>query len=284
MNATDILKRLRDEAGDLPEVIAPIFSKKEIVRVFINNHPYRLYVEVKTPGWYVIKPMSQSTAKSVREAVPFEIQTCLRAVPELRTIAMRRISESRWFVFPFNVSDAQSKNVPVQPLEVFLIDRNLEPFSVISARLWGKVLLFDSYLSPPIDKFSESLEHGDTEPPKISGTIPEFKTVYSMLTDELEQAKRRTVEGKIQGAIEYLGAELVGFKEFGDGYEVTYRDNGRNYQVRVSNSFRLRSAGICLSGLENQQTLASSVAVMRRSRQQDQYFYNNNEDDDEYSE
>ena len=102
-----------------------------------------------------------------------------------------------------------------------------------------------------------------------------------MLTDEIEQAKKKTVEGRIKDAVGYLGAELLGFKEFGDGYEVEYRDNGRNYQVRVAGSLRLKSAGICLSGLENQQTLASCVAVMRRSGQRNQYFYDDEEEGSE---
>jgi len=279
MDALNIIKRLRDEANSLPEVIVPILSETEVVKVFINSHPYKLKVNSTRAGWFIIKPTSQTSAKIVRDAYPHEIQSCLKAVPELRTIAMRRISESRWLVFPFNVSDAQIKGFNVQPLEVFLIDRNLEPFSVISARLWGKNLLFDSYLSPPINAYSESIEKGNLEPPKVPGIIPEFKSVYSMLTDEIEQAKKRTIEGRIKGAIEYLGASLIGFKEFGDGYEVTYRDANREYRVRVSDTLRLKSAGICLSGLENQQTLASSVAVMRRSRRQDQYF---NEYEDDY--
>jgi hypothetical protein len=283
MNTLDLIKKLSEESKNLPEVIAPVLSKNDIVKVFINNHPYKLNVKTDRVGWFILKSDSMTSATILREAAKFEIQKCLESVTKLRLITMRRVSESRWLAFPFNSSDAISKGITPQPLEVFLIDQNLEPFSIISARLWGKTLLYDSYVYPPDIHFSESLDKGIEEPPKISGIIPEMKIVYSMLTDEIAQAKKRTLEGRIQSAVEYLGAELVGFKEFGEGYEITYKDNTQTYKVRVSNSLRLKSAGICLSGLENYQTLSSCVAVMRQSHSRNQYF-NDRDDDDEYSE
>jgi hypothetical protein len=280
MSSIELIKKLRDESKHLPEVIAPILSKKETVKVFINNHPYKLQVEVDIPGWYVIQPNIDGISKIVREAQPFEIKKCLESVPKLRLIAMRRVSGDRWLAYPFNLSDAQSKGFSPQPVEVFLINQNLEPFCIISSRLWGGALLFDSYVYPPDIAFSNNLDKGISEAPKILGIAPEFKNVYSMLTDEIEKAKKRTVEGRIKGAVEYLGAELVGFREFGEGYEVEYIDHGNTYKVRVAGSLRLKSAGICLSGLESQQTLASCIAVMRKSSQR-QYLY---DDDDEESE
>lgn len=279
MNTLDFIKRLGDESRNLPDVIAPILTKKDTVKVFINNHPYKLSVEADSPGWHIIRPTTESSAVCIRNASPYEIKQCLESVQKLRLISMRRIDESKWLAFPFNVSDAQSKKFKIQPLIVFLIDQNLEPFSVISARLWSNTLLFDSYVYPPNFKYTDSLDQGNTEPPEISGITPEFKTVYSMLTDEIEKARKKTVEGRIESAVRYLGAELVGFREFGDGFEIDYRDHGNSYKVRVSDSLRLRSAGICLSGLENQQTLASCVAVMRQSRSR-QYFDDYDEDDE----
>jgi hypothetical protein len=282
MKALEIILRLKEESARLPEVIAPVLANKDTVKVFVSGHPYRLDVEAKDPGWYIMQPNSVSTANIVREAMPMEILKCLQVAPKLRMIAMRRVSESRWLAFPFNISDAQSKGFPIQPMEVFLVNQNLEPFCIISARLWGKALIFDSYVYPPDIKFAESLDKGSEKPPEVAGMIPEMKTVYSMLTDEIEQAKKRTVEGRIQSAVEYLGAKLVGFREFGDGYEVEYRDGGQSYKVRIAGSLRLKSAGICLSGLENQQTLSSCVAVMRKSMSRQHYY----EDDEgsEYSE
>ena len=281
--ALNLIKKLHDESKNLPEVIAPVLAKKDVVRVFINNHPYKFNIETKEElGWYILQPVSLSRAEIIRPAMPFEIQKCLEQVPKLRLIAMRRVSESRWLAFPFNTSDANGRGIPIQPLEVFLINQNLEPFSIISARIWGNLLLFGSYVYPPDIRFSQQLDAGKTESPEGHGITPEFKTVYSMLTDEIEQAKKKTTEGKIKSAVEYLGAELMGFREFGDGYEVEYRDHGNVFKVRVAGSLRLRSAGICLSGLENQQTLASCVAVMRKNTWQHPHFYD--ESEHEYSE
>jgi len=285
MDTLNIIKKLRDEEKNLPEVIAPVLSREDMVKVFINNHPYKLEVRSNEVGWFILKPKSSTAADIVREAMPFEIHKCLELVPSIRLISMRRISESRWLTFPFNISDAALKGFKIEPLEVFLIRQNLEPFSIITARLWGRTLLFDLYIKPPDSLFSENIEKGNIEPPKVPGSVPEMRSVYSMLTDEIEQARKKTVEGRIKSAVEYLGAELVGYKEFGEGYEIEYRDKNSTYQVRVSDTLRLRSAGICLSGLENQQTLASCVAIMRQSHSRHQYFndydgdYNDYDDD-----
>ena len=279
MKAKNLINRLSQESKELPDVIAPILINKSSVRVVVNSHPYRLYVEVPTPGWYVLRPYSSIRAEVVREAEPFEIQECLRLSMSLRTIVMRRINETRWLIFPFNSSDAKSKRFPSGPLEVFMVDQNLEPFSVIMTRLWGGNLLYDSYISPPNECLSEDLENGKDQPGLVAGLNPEFKTVYSLLTDEIERAKKATVEGRIKSAVGYLGASLVGFKEFGDGYEVTFRDNNRTFRTRVSGSLRLISAGICLDDRESEQTLASSVAVFRRQNN-DRYYGDDYDEDD----
>ena len=282
MTAKNIINSLINESKNLPEAIAPVLVDNEKIKVFINNHPYKFKLTNKGSGWSVLKPDSLNSAKIVREAMAFEIDKCLKSVPELRVIVMRRINDSRWIVYPFNVSDAALKGIDARPLEVFLVNRNLEPFSIISTRIWGNKLIFDTYISAPNDAYYKNLEKGNIEPPKIPGTTPEFKSVYSMLTDEIEKMRKLTIEGQIKTAVEYLGAKLVGFKEFGEGYEVEYRDGGDTYKLRISSGLRLSSAGICLSGLENQQTLTSSVAVMRRSRNRNQYF--NNFDADDYTE
>jgi len=282
VEARNLINRLSQESKELPDVIAPVLINKSSVRVIVNNHPYRLYVEAPAAGWYVLRPTSSTRARVIREAEPFEIQECLRLSTSLRTIVMRRVTESRWLVFPFNLSDAQSKRFPAGPLEVFLVDQNLEPFAVVNTRLWGGNLLYDNYISSPEGVLSEGIEGGRESPGPTPGLNPEFRTVYSLLTDEIEKAKKATVEGRIKSAVEYLGAELVGFKEFGDGYSVEFRDHGRTFRTKVSGSLRLISAGICLAGKDTEQTLASSVAVFRRMNS-DRYYndYDNKEEYDD---
>ena len=270
MRTIDLITKLTEESENLPQVIAPVLSREGKVRVVIGTHPYSFLVGVDSPGWYILKPMSSTRAEPVREAEPFEIQKCLRAVPGLRVISVRRLTSASWLVFPYNVSDARGRGFDVKPQPCHLVDRNLTPFMGVVTRLWGNSLLFDaSRIFPAPTEYLAWLEKGSLEPPEVKGCGPEYETVYQMLTEEIRKAQQRTVEGRIRSAVEYLGAELVGFLEEGEGYSVEWRDGGHTYRTRVDSNLRLVSAGICLSRLEHEQTLASTVAVMRRYREYD---------------
>ena len=279
MDSLSIIKKLNHEAQSLQEFIAPVVNTIETIRVIINNHPYRFRVTVPTPGWYVFKPTSSTTAVLVREAFPFERALCLHASASLCTIAMRRVDSSRWLAFPFNQSEAAQKGAQMQPFVTLLVSENIEPFTIVMTREWAGQYLFDSIMAPPLKEFTEQLEKGLENPPSGKGVGPELKTVYSLLTDEITEARKKTVEGRIKSSVEFLGAELVGYKEFGDGYDVQYRDHGQVYRARISGSLRLQSAGICLSGLENQQSLTSCVAVMRRKGGYTRQYFNDDEDE-----
>jgi hypothetical protein len=275
--AIDLIKSLSTEAKQLPEVIAPILGTNGMVDVIIGTHPYRFDIETDVAGWYILKPESSTRASIVREASVSEVRKCLNACPQFTTIAVRRLHQETWLVFAFNLSDASSRDLETVN-KCFLIDKKIEPFTILRTRIWGSNLLFDPtrLVSPP-KKYIESLEKGEDKPPKVKGLNPEFGMVYSMLNAEIQKAKATTIEGRIKNAIKYLGGEFVGFTESGDDYMVSWKDEDQTYKSRISRNMRLVSAGICLSGLEHQQTLASTVAVMRRSEHR--YDYEDDYDD-----
>lgn len=269
---SDLLNRLTEESRNLPEVIAPVPRKTGYVGAVINNHPYKFIVRVDNPGWYILKPTSSVSAKVSRPAEPSEIRKCLQSVRNLKSISVRRLTKTSWLIFPYNISDAKSRGFRIEPQECHLIDRNLEPFMTINTKLWGNLVIFDSAgIEPPPTGYIQHLQKEYTNPPRILGVSPEFKMVYNILLGEVEQAKRQTVEGRIKGAVEYLGAELVGFTESGTGYNVEWKDGRQTYRSRVTGNLRLESAGICLDGLEHEQTLTSTVAVMRKFEGDDDY-------------
>ncbi len=268
MKVYDIINRLSEEADALPEIIAPILTRNGRVRIVISNHPYTFITQIDKPGWYILQPTSSTQAVIIREAEPFEIQKCLQKVPGLKTISVRRLASNSWLVFPYNLSDAKSRGFKQAPQECYLIDRNLEPFMTIRTRSWAGQLVFDAVdLLPCPTEYRVALEKQKLEPPVIKGVNPEFRMVYSILTEEIKKAREKTVEGRIKNAIEYLGAELIGYSEQGEGYSVEWRDDRQTYRTRIGQNLRLLSAGICLDGLEHEQTLASTVAVMRRSQE-----------------
>jgi len=278
----DLIEKLRKESQGLPEVIAPVLKRKTRVRVAINGHPYSFLVEVVVPGWYIFQPVSSTSAEVVRIAEQFEIRECLNKVRSLRTISVRRLTSTSWLVFPFNLSDAKSRGFLPEPQECYLVDRNLEPFMVLRARLWSSSLLFDaSGITAPQQEYKDSLIKRLEQPSKVPGLNPEFGMVYDIVSNEIKQERLRTIEGRIRDSVEYLGAELIGYSESGQGYIVEWRDGNNIYKSRVGVNFRLQSAGVCLNGREYEQTLTSTVAVMRGSRQR-QYFYEEGDHNNEY--
>lgn len=264
MKTDQLINRLSQEAENLPEVIAPVLYKDGKIRVIINQLPYWFKVYTEKAGWYILRPLSSIQAEIAREAQPFEILKCLDHVPSLRVISMRRLAANSWLVFPFNLSDAQSRGLEAKPQECHLIDQNIEPFMVLTTRLWGGSLLLDHVIAAAPPELKAAIEKQSKVPPKISGLIPEFKIVYGSLVAEIDRAKLATVEGRIRSAVEYLGAELVSFIESGEGFTVSWRDGQQTYNTRVDRNLRMISTGICLSHMEQEQTLVSAVAVMRR--------------------
>lgn len=265
MRAEELISKLSAEAQDLPQIIAPVLARDGLVRVMVEKHPYQFRVHTEAPGWYILQPLSSVLAEVSREAEPYEVQRCLQSRPRLRVIAVRRLTARSWLVFPYNLSDARGRGFKAEPQQCHLIDRNLEPFTTMYARWWSGWLLFDwSSLVPAPQHYLKALETGEIEPPTLKGLNPEYRMVYQLVTGEIQKARQATVEGRIKSAVEYLGAELIGFSESGEGYSVEWRDANQVYRSRVSHNLRLLSAGICLDGLEQEQTLSSTVALMRR--------------------
>ncbi len=274
MSVQNLFDRLENESRALPEVLAPVFARQALVGVVVNEHPYRMKVAVESPGWYILQPVSSAEARPRRAAMPYEILGALAPQPRLMVITVRRLSGQTWLVYPYNVSDARARGFATRPHPCHLVGVALEPFVTFGARLWGDALLFDaSRMQPGSPEYKEALARGDHAPPKVAGLPPEYGVAYKIVQAELLRARQTSITGKIQGAVEYLGAELAGITEQGEGYEVEILDGEHRYSVRVDKSLRLLSAGICLSGRDGEQTLASSVAVMR------QYFGGYSEDE-----
>lgn len=273
MKASNIIDRLIEEAGKLPQVLAPVWSdKQQKVIVMINGHPYRLTISPRVvgPGWYIIEPISSWEAHPIREAYPYEIMTFLKHLPRLMSISVRRFSRYSWLTYPFNMGDAKQRFRDFQfPKPAYMVKDNLEPFDVITCRVMGDTLLYES--KAPIgalyhmrEKLKEALANKKSEH-NIARANPEFRMVYNILLEEVKRRELSTVEGKIRDSLEFLGAELVSYEDRGEDYLVRWKDDhGEVHEVIVSRDLRLISAGICLDGLENEQTLTSTVAVMKK--------------------
>ncbi len=85
--------------------------------------------------------------------------------------------------------------------------------------------------------------------------------VAAIEADEATRATRR-----LSAALGHAGAALGDFSDLGDSFRVTYTVDGqRHTSVVGKNDLTVRSAGICLSGLDEQFDLNSLVGVLRES-------------------
>lgn len=252
----------------MPEVLAPVLSTGGVVAI-INRHPYRFRLKTISMGWLIIKPLSSSRAQTEREAYPYEIGEYLKKLPRLHCIACRRLGPMSWLVYPFNLGDAKQRLGSLEfPRSAYLVTENIEPFQIIACRIMGNSLLYDRLASVQVGwhQFQEQL---GAEATGVKFPSPEFGHVYNILLEDIREQKKQTTEGRIKDAISYLGAELVSFSERGEDYTVRWKDKGHEHQVTVSRDFRLLTAGICLDGLEREQSLSSVVAVMRQYEEDD---------------
>jgi len=281
VKALDLIGELTAESQNLPEVLAPVLSPEGVVAV-INQHPYKFHLELDTSGWFVIRPVSSEKAEVSREAYPYEILKYLGGLPRLYCIVCRRLGNMSWLVYPFNMGDARQRFGHMEfPRAMHLVTQNIEPLQPVETRVMGSTLLFGQIgnLYRSDDNLSGSLG-GGMKPDDIKFPFPEIKTVYCILYEEMEErrkrefaekqkAKLKTLEGRIEDAVSYLGAKLVSFQERGEDLVVRWRDGRRTQQVTVTRDLRLVTAGVCLSGRERQQSLTSAVAVMRDHERMD---------------
>jgi hypothetical protein len=272
MDPIEKINQLKKEASELPDILAPMLTRGGSVTVMFNNHPYRFKTNVTEPGWYILHPNSPVSATYVRSADFIEVRKFLDELPHFRVISMRRVNGSRWLVFPFNVSEAEIKNIKVIPTSCFLVSEAIEPFSVVLTRVWGDMLLYDTSIdSMRGHKFKTALNEELPDPPKVPDTLPEFKIVYKLLANQIIEAKKKSIKTMISDAVGFLGGNLVGFNESGNGYIINWNDGKTNFETRVDGDLRVTSSGICLSGRDSEQTMSSIVSVMRKYSQRYNY-------------
>jgi len=275
VNALDLISELAEEAKNLPEVLAPVISGHGVVAV-IDRHPYKFRLNASNTGWFVLRPINSRAAEISREAHPHEIMEYLKALPRLQCISCRRLATESWLVYPFNVGDANQRFSMEFPRPTHLVNENIEPFQAITCRVMGVHLLYDRISSAWSSdaSFQERLGK-EISSEDVKFPFPELRTVYEILLADVRERKKKTKEGRIEDAITYLGAELISFTERGEDYVVRWKDGGATRQATVSKELRLLSAGICLNDREREQTLTSTVAVLRE-------YERGYEDEDDY--
>jgi hypothetical protein len=298
--ALELIAELEAQASRLQKhrVLAPIpEGKQRWVTTLIEGTPYRLKIPEVEPGWWLLRPVSDHEAQIVGEPPPHEVVRYLAQLPAIRVIAVYRLGERSWLVYPWNAGDAFQRGWPPlpsaktkipQPRSLQLVTAPaLRPFDVLVARMLDGLLLFDEYdrrtlWAPLADELRSCLEKQEWAP-TIGGLTPELQAVLSLhrhrfLEEEKrrllqeEARRRRTLRGRLESALAYSGAQLKAWTERGEGYEVVWEHEGEEYRTVIRPDLFVESAGICLSGRDSDYNLAAIVHVMRRARERGRLY------------
>jgi hypothetical protein len=262
--------------------LAPIPDAGCVVVATLQNGIQFNYQVVREPGWWVLHCDQSTVRRFEAPGSMFEIVQFLNALPRFLVIAVHRLRADTWLAIPWNTSDATQRGWPhSEPKPVHLVRDAIRPFDIIVARRLRQTLLYDTLdeglgTSAISEAMRRRFDSGDAAA-IIAGTPPEMEAVQTLLADYESEMRRRTLEraeaeernslgGRLRWHLAFVGAELLGWHEAGEGYEVRWRHDAHEYTMLLRRDLQIQSAGICLDGTDQSHNLSTIVGVMEEAR------------------
>ncbi len=254
--------------------LAPIPDAGTVVVTTVQEGVRFNYRVTREPGWWVLHCDRSAVRQVETPHSMFEVVQYLAALPRFLVIAVHRLRADTWMVVPWNASDAAQRGWPDgEPRPLHLVRDAVRPFDVLVARRLGQTMLYDTLddglgTSVVAEAMRNAFDTG-REAVAAAGTPPEMRRAFALLNDYTgalarteEERSRAPVERQLRWHLAFVGAELLGWNEAGEGYEVRWRYNDREHTVLLRRDFQVASAGICLDGTDLHHNLSSIVGVM----------------------
>jgi len=268
---SDAMNRLAQaEAAFLSaEFLAPVV-RGHGVQVRIAGVRCSLRVEPAAfDGWGIFRPLSHSGARLVRAASAAERRRYLALFPAVRLVVCA-VGSGQIEAVADNPADPRFElNAPVSAH----LPEGVDAFDTIVARFDGGQFWFDeadARADPASAAFlrgrlADLADPGIVDRPglgagqRLAYAVAHARHMAAIEVDEAASATRR-----LNAALGHAGAALRDFSDIGDAFRVTYTVDGqRHTSVVGKDDLTVRSAGICLSGLDEQFDLNSLVGVLR---------------------
>lgn len=258
--------------------VAPVPDARQVQLFSLQDGvPYWFRVRDPRPGWWVCNPQGKEAILE-REPAFNDVLEYLEQLPKFRVVCLWPLSSHAWMVMPASFADAKQRGWNGEPRPMHLVrEHSLSAFFTITAREMDRTLLFDmpwGYV--PLGK-----RERDVAENLVNAVLEQARQTEKK---RAEAERMQDVRERAKFQLEFMGAQLVDWREQDSDYSVTWRDGEHQYTMRVGRNLRIESAGLCLNGTDNQHNLSSIVDVMREAHRvgrPDISGYNNWGDDDD---
>jgi hypothetical protein len=271
-----LLKQLAAQEADLlaTQFLAPCLPRGR-VQTSLSGLIYTFRVQPQEfEGWGIFEPLNATTAQVIEEASFSQIEGYLQLFLSLRVYLIRSLQGSTWLAYPMNSGDMQQKVGGVKPIPVHLVAEGIA-FLAATIRWDGRLWWFEALdrRADPfmVEKLKQAIEQNTLpEDLSLSGLTPELRTAYDLVTQEIEDfSPQRRDERRLRQALAMGGGELQEFADHNGYWRVEWSsaDGERHTSAISKQDLTVMSAGICLSGQDQDFDLQSLVGVVEGQRE-----------------
>jgi hypothetical protein len=229
-------------------------------------------------GWGIFKAVTFDRAQWIRNASLAQRRKYQALFAQLRLILTTR-EDDQWLAIAAGAADQRFNITGLIPPR--FVDEG-ELFETIVTRFDGAQFWFegvDTRADPGAAAYlRESLQKMlDPSSLQRSGLTAEERAAYhlnhTLRRQAIEADERARPEVRLKRALEHAGALLRDFSEQPDVYRVSYEVDGQRHTsvVRKSN-LSVVTAGICLSGRDQDFDLGSLIGVLREGEEAGRIF------------
>lgn len=223
-------------------------------------------------GWGIFQPINEKVAAVVEELTLPQVGKYLQHLKPLRLRLAHTLQQQTWLAYPVSVGDMQQRWGTAKPVPVNLVTDGRQ-FELIVARWDGCSWWFDESdrRADPLvaDKLTAQLKKvTPLEKLHFKGITPEMRTVYDLVTQQTKEfsayRQQKQDETRLRQALKLGGGELQSFRNRQDNWwvEWTTADGELHTSAIAKNDLTVVSAGICLSGQDQNFDLQSLVGVV----------------------
>jgi hypothetical protein len=254
--------------------LAPVTAGGK-VRVSFDGVIYEMIVDDRRfEGWGVFKMSGPGHASLVEPASMSLVSNYLKLLPRKRFVLIDKF-DGQWFALPASNSDTRFALDQPVPLRLLTL-ATAAPMDTVNARFDGSSFYFDGIerrRDPIVGRtLRQQLEKKiDPDQVRSAGMTPQERLVYRILylqryKEEIPIDDRK----RISDALRHADATLEAFwydENRPEAATVRFMVDGEMHTAVVNTSdFTVVSAGICLSGKDNDFDLSSLVGVFRDYR------------------